>query len=93
MGSDRRWFWPLVAAALVLASAAATLAALAVENPLQPWLPEGRVSGDVGHCLGLLNLFAPKGDPLDSSDVPLLVGSALAALGCAVALRFAAQRR
>ena len=92
MEGGRRWFWHLIGAALVLASAAVTLVALAVENPVQPWLPE-TFSGDVGRCLALLNLFARSRDPLDSSDVPLLVGSAAAAVGCAIALRLAAQRR
>lgn len=93
MDNERRLFWPLIAASLVLASAAATLAALAVEDPVQPWPSQGAFSGDVGRCLSLLNLLSPGGDPLDRSDVPLLIGSAFAALACAITMGLAARRR
>ena len=88
-----RWFWLLIAIGTALASIASTLTALAVENPtLAPEIPKS-IPGVSGACLGLLNVFQQKGDPLDSSDVPLLVFAGAAVLGCVVAFWAAAQRR
>jgi hypothetical protein len=87
---DRRWFWPLVAVGSVLGAVSAVLVALAIEDPVQP-LPN-LVQGVSGACLGAIRLFY-KGDPLDRSDVPLIVVAALALAVCGVAFRLAASRR
>ena len=95
MQNDRRWFWPLVLVALVFSSAATALLALAIEDPVEPWLPQAVASEDpaIGRCLAILNLFAPMGDPLDSSDVPIIVAAAVLAAGGMSALWLAARRR
>jgi len=43
--------------------------------------------------LGLLNLFRGTGDPLDASDLPLLLVAGAAALGCVAAFWAAKVRR
>jgi len=88
----RQWFWPLVAVGAALAALAATLAALAVENPVAP-SPLPDFPGVGGACLGLLNLFRSTGDPLDASDLPLLLVAGAAALGCVAAFWAAKVRR
>jgi hypothetical protein len=93
MRSGSRWFWPLVAAGAALASIAVTLAALAIENPAPVASIPSTAPGLSGACLGLLDLFLGGGDPLDASDVPLLVAAGAAALGCAASFWAAKSRR
>jgi hypothetical protein len=87
----------MIGVAVVLAALAAGLATAAIENPISSSpLGDGTFAGDdplLARCLGLVNLFSPGGDPLDSSDVPLLVDAAVAAVASLVALRMAAGRR
>jgi hypothetical protein len=88
-----RWFWPLIAAGAALASIATTLTALAIENPASVTQIPASIPGVSGACLGLLNLFQGKGDPLDASDVPLLIAAGAAGLGCAASFWAAKRRR
>jgi hypothetical protein len=93
MRSGSRWFWPLIAAGVALASIASVLTALAIENPAPAAKLPALLPGVSGACLGLLSLFAREsGDPLDTSDVPLLLIAGAAALG-AVASFWAARSR
>jgi hypothetical protein len=94
---SRRWFWPLVVTAVVGACIAGSLAALAIESPVpRSPLGDGTFAGDdplLARCLGLINLFSGGGDPLDSSDAPLLLGAGVAVAASLVALRLAAAHR
>jgi hypothetical protein len=87
----------MIFAAVVLTALASALTALAIENPFPPSpLGDGTFTADdplVGRCLGLLNLFSSGADPLDSSDVPLLVAAGTSAAAAIVALRVAVARR
>jgi hypothetical protein len=92
MRFGRQWFWPLVAVGAALAALAASLTALAVENPSSP-SPLRNFPAVGGACLGLLHLFQDSGDPLDGSDVPLLLMAGASAVGCAAAFWAAKVRR
>jgi hypothetical protein len=86
---DRRWCWPFIVLSAGCGAVAAVLVGLAMENP-SAYL--GAVPGASAECLGLLNLFL-QGEPLESSDVPLLVGALVALLLCGLIYRAAAARR
>ena len=94
---SRQWFWPMIFTAVVSASLAAGLTAVAIENPVPPTpLADGTFAADdalLARCLGLFNLFSPGGDPLDTSDAPLLIGAGVAVATSLLALRLAAGRR
>jgi hypothetical protein len=94
MHPGSRWFWPLIAAGVALASIAVTLTALAIEDPAPTARLPALLPGVSGACQGLLSLFVREsGDPLDGSDVPLLVLAAAAGLGAVGSFRAAKSRR
>lgn len=86
--------WPLVAVGTAL-TALATLTTLAIENPSSAASLPNPLPGVSGACLGLVNLFLDQGngDPLDASDVPLLVVAGVAAIAGVVAFWGAKSRR
>ena len=89
--ADPRWFWPLICAGAAFLALAASLAALALFNPVET----ESFADQAGTVEQLLDRFSnpPARDGFDRSDFVMLVVASIAAVVAGTCFGLAVRRR